>query len=277
MGAWGFKKGKSILKAIKCDLSRELKNIIIYPLSDMHIGDECADLLLLKHRVAEIAETPNAYCILNGDLINMATRASISDIYGEVMPPMEQLERCVDMFSPIKDKILCITSGNHEERSYKSDGIDITALMASQLGIRDRYTNTTALLFIRFGQMSRGKKESNGSGQIRPICYTLYATHGGGGGRKEGGKINRLADLAGIVDADIYIHSHTHLPLIFKGGYYRTDLRNSKACYVDKLFVNTAAHLNYGGYGDRAGFKPASKDTPTIYLDGTVKRMTATL
>jgi hypothetical protein len=102
-------------------------------------------------------------------------------------------------------------------------------------------------------------------------------THGSGGGRREGGKINRLADLASIVDADIYIHAHTHLPVIFKEAFYRVSGSNSSVALVDKMFVNTAATLNYGGYGDRQGFKPASKRNPVIYLDGLKHDMWAKL
>ena len=90
-------------------------------------------------------------------------------------------------------------------------------------------------------------------------------------------KVNRLADLAAIVDADIYIHAHTHLPLIFKEAFYRVNYGNSSVALVDKLFCNTSAALNYGGYGDKAGFKPASKCCPVIYLDGTKKDMWAKL
>jgi hypothetical protein len=102
-------------------------------------------------------------------------------------------------------------------------------------------------------------------------------THGSGGGRKEGGKINRLADLASIVDADIYIHAHTHLPLVFRESFFRVSSANSSVAQVDKLFVNTAAALKYGGYGDKQGFKPASTTAPVIYLSGTEHRMWAKL
>jgi antirestriction protein ArdC len=52
---------------------------------------------------------------------------------------------------------------------------------------------------------------------------------------------------------------------------------NSTVELVDKLFVNTAAALDYGGYGDKAGFKPASKSSPVIYLDGKKHKMWAKL
>jgi hypothetical protein len=188
---------------------------------------------------------------------------------------MEQLQRAVDIFEPLKDKILCITHGNHENRTYKKEGINLSSLIAKQLGLEERYTPTSAVLFIRLGEMSRHFKESNGSGKNRKICYTLYTLHGSGGGRKEGAKAIRLADMASIIDTDIYIHSHTHLPMIMKQAYHRIDPRNNTLALVDKLFVNTAANLKYGGYGDTAGFKPASRTSPVIYLWGTKKKMNA--
>jgi hypothetical protein len=142
-------------------------------------------------------------------------------------------------------------------------------MMAAQLGLSARYSETTALLFIRFGHEARRLAEN------RKMVYSVYATHGSGGGRREGGKINRLADLAQIVDADAYLCGHAHLPAVFREGFYRSNKNNSTVQYVDRLFVNAAAALNYGGYGDKAGFKPASKQSPVIYLDGKRHRATA--
>ena len=90
-------------------------------------------------------------------------------------------------------------------------------------------------------------------------------------------KAIRLADMASIVDADVYIHSHTHLPMIMKQGFYRTCEANRSVAPVSKLFVNTAAALDYGGYGEIQEYKPTSKDTPVIYLDGHKRGMTARL
>ena len=52
---------------------------------------------------------------------------------------------------------------------------------------------------------------------------------------------------------------------------------NSSVAEVTKLFVNTAAALSYGGYGDAQGYKPACKDNPIIYLYNGKKKMTAEL
>ena len=257
------------MKPIRCDLPNA-EVLEIHPMADLHIGDNMCDFKSVMERIEHIKNTPNAYCILDGDLMDTAIASSIGDTYGANLQPMEQLKQCVKIFAPIKDKILCVTPGNHEHRTYKSDGLDITELMCAQLGIPQRYSPTTALLFVRFGR-------NKGTHHHRPVMYSIYVTHGSGGGRREGGKVNRLADLASIVDADCYIHAHTHLPLVFKESFFRVSGSNSSVALVEKLFVNTAASLDYGGYGDKAGFKPASKRSPVIYLDGTKRDLWATL
>ena len=257
------------MKAIKCDLPFA-EVIEIHSMADLHIGDSMCDFKSIMERIEYIRTTSNAYCILDGDLMDTAIASSIGDTYGANLQPMEQLKQCAKIFEPIKDKILAVLPGNHENRVYKSDGLDMTEIMCSQLGIANRYSPTTALLFIRFGKMSSHAHN-------RKQLYTVYVTHGSGGGRREGGKVNRLADLASIVDADIYIHAHTHLPLVFKESFFRVSGSNSSVALVDKLFVNTAAYLNYGGYGDRMGYKPSSKKSPVIYLHGLKHDMWAKL
>ena len=256
------------MKAIKCNLPYA-EQIEVHVLADLHIGDFMCDFKLIQERIEHIKNTPNAYCILDGDLMDTAISSSIGDTYGANLQPMEQMKQCVKIFEPIKDKILGVLPGNHENRVYKSDGLDITEIMCAQLGIPERYSPTTALLFIRFGR--------NGHQHGRPQLYTIYATHGSGGGRKEGGKVNRLADLATIVDADIYICGHTHWPAVFRNSFFRVSGANSSVAQVEKLFINAAASLDYGGYGDKAGFKPASKKSPVIYLDGRKHDMWAKL
>ncbi len=257
------------MKAIRCDLPFA-ETIEVHPMADLHIGDPHSDYKSILEKIAYIKQTPNAYCILDGDLMDTAIASSIGDTYSANLQPMEQLKQCVKIFEPIKDKILAVLPGNHETRVYKTDGVDLTEIMCSQLGIANRYSPTTALVFVRFGMQS-------GHRHNRPMLYTLYVTHGSGGGRREGGKVNKLADLASIVDADIYIHAHTHLPVVFKESFFRVSGSNSSVALVEKLFVNTAASLNYGGYGDRQGYKPSSKKSPVIYLDGLKRDMWAKL
>ena len=256
------------MKAVTKELPKHVKQVEIRVFSDWHIGDQNCDMKLINEQIKEVSERDNVLVILNGDLMNNATKTSISDTYSETCSPMEQVKLAVSLLTPIKDKILSIVTGNHDIRTYRKEGIDIMQFVAIELGIENLYSMEGNIAFIRFGLDSHHN---------RKLCYTIYHTHGTGGGRKEGAKAIRLADMASVIDADIYIHSHTHLPMIMKQGFFRVDRRNSTYSNTEKLFVNSAASINYGGYGQMGEFKPPATKSPIIYLNGRTKEATATL
>lgn len=263
------------MKAIRADYPTDWPYANVYTLADLHIGDAHCNEAEVLDRVKAIEDDPYGLCVCNGDLMNTALRNSVSDVYGELLSPMQQIAYLVDLLRPIKDKIIAVTTGNHEQRTYRTDGIDITRLVCRELGIEDKYAPEGVLVFLRFGTRSRHSGHVNDRNPRQ--WYSIYATHGSGGGRKEGAKAIRLAEMAAIVDADIFIHSHVHLGMIMKERYYRVDTSNCVAKPVDKLFVCTGATLGYGGYGQAQEFKPASMATPVIHLDAKHKRATATM
>lgn len=258
------------MKVIKRTIEDDFKELVLYPIADTHWADPNSNHRRIIEDIAYIRDTPNVFCVLNGDLMNCAIKTAISNCYVPISP-MQELEKCVEIFAPIAKKTICVVPGNHEERHFKTNGIDITRLFCQQLGIEDRYSPTTAFVFLRFG-MDEVRCHHN-----RPVLYTIYVTHGNGGGRKDGGKLQRLADLANIVDADIYIAGHTHLGAGFKKGFCRPNPANNSITNGVHLFVNTCASIEYGGYGDRGGFDPPCLDRPMIYLNGTRKEMRATI
>ena len=259
------------MKPIKIDLPKDLTEVKIMPVADYHWSDPNSNHDRIREDLKYIADNDDVYFIMNGDLLDCAIASSIGDTYGSTLSPMEELRVCTELFKPIAHKCLCVVPGNHEMRHYKTNGVDMTQLMCQQLGILDRYSSTTALLFIRLGENQDGKNHK------RPVAYTCYVSHGNGGGRREGGKIQRLVDLSTIVDADLYIVGHTHLPAMLKDGFARPCMANNSITYGTRLYVNTSAKLNYGGYGDAGGFKPPCLDTPIIILSGTHKEMRAIL
>lgn len=256
------------MKPVVLELPENLERIDVHLLGDWHIGDPLCDLGSVAEKLDEIREKPNAYCILGGDLCDMALRDSVGDVHGAKLSPMGQVERVVSLLEPVKGKVLCMVRGNHENRVYKSTGIDPLAFAASELGLSERYSDTSALLFVQFGH------DTKHGGRMQ---YTMYVTHGAGSGRKEGGKLQRLADLQNIIDCDIYCHNHTHLPAVFPTCSYRIDYTHRQPVLVEHLFVNGGASLNYGGYADAGGFKPAGKRHPVIHLTSGRKHFTATL
>ena len=248
------------MKIITADLP-QYSTLEIYPLADVHTGDPLQDKKRVRDFFDEVQAQENRYIIVNGDIINNAVRHGVSDIYTEELNPNQQIDATVALLEPVKDRVLVITEGNHENRTYKQDGLLIMYQVAQRLGIAHTYSSGAYLLFVKFGK-------SQGRG-CRKMPYAIYGKHGTGGGRKVGAKAIRLFEMAEVIDADIFLHSHTHVPMVLRKTFYRVDYRNEKATPIEQLFINTNAFLTYGGYGEGAGFVPSSTMYPKIILNGT--------
>lgn len=241
---------------IKTKLETDGNNLKIYVLSDAHLGDANADIPTLKKIINFIKETPECYCILLGDILNTALKNSKSDIYSETLSVMDAQKLALELLTPIKDKIIAMTPGNHENRVWREVGVDLSLWLAEKLGLEDRYRNNAISLSIQFG------KDINGN----PFRLNIFGQHGQyGGGRKLGSAMNALEDLDGIVgNADIYIRAHTHQPI---QGSRNVFLFNDQGNIEKstKYYFNSPSVLNYGGYAFDKGYKPTD-DNP-CYLN----------
>lgn len=252
------------MKVLEKDLP-QYKDLELYILSDLHIGDRLVSMKQFNKWKDEVLSQKNRYVVLNGDLINNATRHGLSDIYAETKNPNEAINYLVSLLKPLKDRILVTTEGNHEGRSNKDDGILIMDRVTRELGIANTYSQGAYLLFLSFG--------INQNRNNRKTCYSIYGKHGAGGGRKMGAKAIRLVEMQDTIDADIYIHSHTHVPMTTKTAFYRSDYRNKKVTRVEHTFINTNAWLTFGGYGEEKGFSPSSTAYPKLFLSGVEREV----
>ena len=252
------------MKCVKNDLPENLLSMELEIFADMHIGSKKCDYMSIQQRVERVETNDNVYAIVVGDVLNNSTKTSVGDVYEEELSPMQQVKQAIMLFEPIKHKILGVCSGNHERRSYKTEGVDLLYFMCAELGIADKYDYCACLLFIRFGKNDRQRR----------MCYSLYMTHGdGNGGRTIGGKANGLQRRGQIVDADIVVTAHTHAPLAFRDCFYRIDYPNSCVKKKEQLFVNASATLKYEEYAELYGMRPSSTQSPVIILNGSKKEM----
>ena len=85
--------------------------------------------------IKTVSETPNVYLVLAGDLINNATRSSVSNVFEDIYRPSDQKKMMAKILEPVKDSILCGVPGNHEARSGKdaNDSRAVTIECASDL------------------------------------------------------------------------------------------------------------------------------------------------
>lgn len=247
------------MKLIRTDLY-DLNEVHIHIFGDLHIGSAKYDNSIVKQRIEEVLADPEARVILLGDLINNSTKTSVGDCYNEPLSPMEQIKLATEILRPIKDRIIAIVSGNHERRTYKTDGIDLTYFLATELGIADVYNYTACCCIIRYAK----------SGKLSKIA-TLYATHGdGNGGKLVGGKANGMSKRGQLIDADVVVTGHTHTPIVFSEASYKIDERHNRIQLHEQLFVNCGATLEYEEYAELYGMKPSCKRHPVITLKDNI-------
>lgn len=277
------------MKFVRNDLPAEFSTLEIEIFSDLHLGSPKCDYKLIQERIKRVQENDNVYAVLNGDIMNNSILGSVAqaDLYADPPSPQQQLDQACMLFDPIKHKILGITSGNHCRRTMKTDGIDLMYLLATKLGIADKYDYASCLLFVRFGSIiNHGNPHPRKNGDIdktksnkkagRKVCYTIFMTHGdGANGRTLGAKANAVKKTAEFIDADIIIRSHTHDPFVAHNMLIRTDPQNNLAHFKDQLLVNSSATLEWEQYAEIYSMQPQSKASPRIILDGHAKKAVA--
>ena len=241
-------------------------DIIIYPICDVHLGAAEHMVREWESFCKQLFYQQNAYVILGGDLINNATKNSVSNVFEETMRPREQKKRMVEMLTPIKDKILCMVSGNHERRSLKDADDDPSYDIACKLDIEHLYRENVAFVKIQMG-------DQNGDGRINPT-YIFTVTHGAGGGMLTGGAVNRNERFGYVLDgADALIVGHTHKPFTTQPSKIKIDAHNNKVTVKPFKVVSATSWLEWGGYAAQKMLAPTSHAPQIITLRGTKKEM----
>lgn len=258
------------MRFIKHDLSEKFDEIEIVPFFDTHFGSKACDYNLVRSRVKYVAEKENAFALIGGDICNTALKNSKSDVYEDTLTPREQLKLAIEIFEPIKEKILGIVDGNHERRIAKETSITLLEQLAVQLGCADVYDEVSTLIFVRFGYQRDAKKGSGG----RKLCYSIYMTHGFGGGSTQGGNANSLSRLGDTIDADLIVAGHTHKGIEFPQGTWRVDAQNSSAYYKEQVCIRAGAPMGQEKYAEAWGSRPLSKRNTIAILDGHKKGIT---
>lgn len=248
------------MKEFKIRLKGNSNCFQLMVLGDMHIGDELCDLQLIKNTINYIKHTRDCYVILNGDLINNALKTSKSDSYKEQMTIEDEQDLLIELLAPIKDRILVMTTGNHEYRTSLLAGINPLKSVAYALGVKDKLVEESYLLDIEFGK-AYGKAST-------PNNYVVFGIHGGnGGGRRAGATANALQDMALIrPDMDLYVHSHTHTQMNYSDMVFLYNRAANKTREHQRTFYNANAFLKYGGYAEKKGYKPTDRNPSVLVV-----------
>lgn len=247
----------------------ERPDIEIWPISDVHLGAEEHNAEAWSKFVKDLAARENTYAVLVGDLINNCTRSSISNIFRETEPPHIQKQMMAKMLEPIRDKILCAVSGNHERRSGKDADDDPTYDILCKLDLEHLYRENIVFLRIQMGK-------KGGAGQHTPT-YFLTITHGAGGGALTGSSVNKAERFGYMIDGcDVLIVGHTHKPSITPPAKIVIDPQHGRALIKPFFVICSTSWMNYGGYAVQKLLMPSSVAPEYVKLYGREKRMDAT-
>lgn len=246
--------------------SIDADEIILIPISDVHLGS-------IGHRKDEwdafckyVKDTPNVYITLGGDLINNSIRSSVANPFDEIMRPSAQKRVMVEYLKPIKDRILCAVSGNHEARTLKDTDQDITYDIMAKLDLEDIYCEDVAFVKLSLGSRNHGKETMTSK-----VSFVLCVTHGSGGGIYTGATVNRNERFSNILEGvDIICVGHTHKGTVSKPTKIVVDSNHNKISVKTVNVVSSESWTSYGGYAARKMLLPSESANPQrIHLGGT--------
>lgn len=237
-----------IFRMIEKDIISD-RPIEIIPIGDLHIGAKNCNIGKIKGILDAILNDPYKYCILLGDLCDTGLKNSKTDIYESSMSISEQLVTVEKLLLPLvnKNKILAMTSGNHENRVTKEVGIDFSRVIAQDLGIEHLYRKEIAFLKLRVNPKQ---------GYHYPV-YSFAITHGAGGGNVA--FINKNQQFGNLIEGvDCLITGHTHKPVVTVPSKLVVNLQTGTVSSKPYLCVTATSFLDYGGYAAEKMLQPTS-------------------
>lgn len=245
------------IRLLSYQWSKEEEVVRLAPVGDLHIGLPEFNRSRLEDFL-QYCEAHQIYILLMGDLVDMAIKDSVGDVYNAVLSPQEALDMLIGIFKPYRDRILGIVSGNHEWRIERTVGLNISKTMCDILDLPPIYSDGSIYLYIQLGKNQHA----------RLIGYKVYALHGWGGSRTIGAKSNNLEKLGYITDANCIIMAHTHNQVVFPRYYFTFDNRMKGLKLVTQVLVNSGSFCGYPRYAVRRGLTPTATDAPIIEFSG---------
>jgi hypothetical protein len=251
--------------------AKSSQTFTLYPLGDVHLGSANCDKQLFWDTIAEIRKNPDARWLGMGDMcewitpkdkrwdaggidemiVNLASIDRIGDVY---------VEKIADMLKPIMDKCWGMGDGNHEKKFAAEHGTNLTQRILQQSG-------APGALYLGWEALTRVAIAVGN-------CHTsvrIMTAHGWQGGRMDGAKVNQMEKLLGWIDADIYLHGHSHSKFIVPVARLRVNNSCTKIIDDNAFVAHTGSFLrtyqqNATGYGEQAGYPPTSLGVPRFLL-----------
>lgn len=240
-------------KPIVFKCPKEFDSVEVYPIHDLHVGNERFDVKRYMRLKQHILSARNRFVIMVGDLLEDALVGSRSDPLKQTMSPIDQQEFVTEQFRAFKDRTIAIIDGNHEARSIRQ-GMYPLYNASAIAGISDRYRSDYAVMDIGVGRGADGHEN-------RQQRYIGFCCH-----KAKDLKSFGVSDF--LEGFDFALYGHDHEPRDHARSHMVYDRVNRSVTFRSIETINCGAFLTFGGYGAAAGYRPQSDKMYKLILHG---------
>ncbi len=227
---------------------------VVY-VTDLHWGHPTFMPKKAKKHRQYILDSPDRKAVDLGDHVENAIRSSPGDsALKQKGYPEEQLDQVADFYEPIRDRLLAITTGNHEDRSERDAGISADKWLTTKLDCP--WVKWEAVLSITAGDSRRGQQ------------YTIYMRHAISNSSKPhvvlGAMLNKAKSVQGM---DVYAFGHNHMYLYQPLPTMIADPRHGKVRKKEQHFVMGDCFFEHdGSYAEQHDYPLATEGQFSLKL-----------
>jgi hypothetical protein len=242
--------------------------IKLIPFFDTHIGALACDVKALKRDIAKAAAEPKALFLLGGDMVDSIIandkRYQASSVAGSSVDDIVdyEVDHAVDLFSPLRGRIIGALTGNHEWTVTQRCGTNPAKRIARRL-------DTPYLGFCSMVRLYAYAIHNNKRCRGRSI--DIWAHHGhGSGGRTRGGSLTKYDKVRKDIEASIFLFGHDHklltdMPTILYHAGDKVGEKNQVLALCG-TYLRTFSDDTNPTYSERAGYPPTRIGHPTIEI-----------
>lgn len=241
---------------------------------DQHYGAAGCAVDRMIENVAEIKERPRARVALMGDCCDFVNftdkRFDLTQVAASWQPHLDDLPRFgsnefIKIYEPIKDKIICLIPGNHDETIRRRYHFDVAGYIAGVLGVP--ILGTVSQIRLRLHSPIPGHSD-------RAFVVKGVLSHAEKGSATLGGKVSATAKIFDFFgDHDFIAQAHMHEYLVHEG--INLDVWGSfgspKIHERHRMLFLTGGYLKTynegpGGYGEKRAYRPCMLGSPRLEM-----------
>jgi len=224
----------------------------IFFMGDFHIGSMgFAERQLLSY-ILHLKKNPRKKAILMGDLIEVG---DLSKYLPEQKESFKmQLKRCITYLEPIKDQIIIILEGNHEERYAKEakNAVNLSRYIALELGIHKKCL------------LPGPQKGQTVVIQIGKQSYPIYVIHGSTGAIYQAN--TQLKRMAFRTKVPLVAHGHIH-KYYTESYVYESVTQFDDTFYksiYEQIWLTSGAFVKDLGYAEQKSYPLTKVGAPCV-------------